>query len=1005
MNLKNSVKSFLKSLDRMRYRHLCNLSGVEYQPCDYKTGNTPPADGWMPYTSDMPLQGTDAHFWLRASFRTPAVQEGEELILRINEGFDGHGQGLLYLNGRMIQGIDNNHTEAFLEPETEYELYNYIYTGTRRSPSFYSMELLALNKQVEQLYYDVKVPYEVCELLSEADSDWIRMMSVLSDAARLVDLRDPDGETCQASVKDAIDFMASEFYGKLCTTEGKPVVHCVGHTHIDVEWLWHRAQTREKIQRSFATAKMLMDRYPEYKFTLSQPELYRYLKEEAPEKYEELKELVKEGRWEPEGAMYLEADCNLTSGESLVRQILHGKKFFRKEFGKESRVLFLPDVFGYSAAMPQILNKSGVEYFVTSKISWNDTNLMPKDAFLWEGIDGSEIFTSFITTQGYGGEPGAKHKGTTYCGKLNPSEIKGTWERFQQKEYSVRIMTTYGYGDGGGGPTKEMLEVQRRLAKGLPQMPVTEMSLLYPYLQAVKGSFDEACNRTDCTPKWVGELYLEFHRGTYTSVAKVKRGNRKSEFLLANAEALSVTDLTFGGDYDAEGLNRIWRKTLHNQFHDILPGSSIKWVYDGTDKDYAAIAEYADGVATQKLSAIASRLNTEGGTLIYNPTGFARRVALSVNGTYRETVEVVPSYGWTVVQDTAPNSRVTVQGMTAENDFYVLTLNEAGQIETLLDKRVGRGVFKAGRCGNVLTVFEDNPNQYDNWELQEFYRLKPYPLNDKATVIPVTDGTRAGFRIKRQYMHSTILQTLWLYSESSRIDFETVIDWHEHHQVLKASFPLHVHAMSATYDIQYGHVTRATHENTSWDEAKFEVYGHKWADISESGYGVALLNDCKYGYSARGSDLSLTLLKCGTDPNPDADQGEHRFTYSLMPHVGDFREAGVITEAWALNQPLLYQSVGAGKGSLAEIFSLVSVDVPNAVITAVKKAEDDNGLVVRFHDAYDCKSTVTVSVPAEYGRAWLCNLLEEPERELTVTDGRVTLSLSNFEIVTLKFAK
>ena len=319
---------------------------------------------------------------------------------------------------------------------------------------------------------------------------------------------------------------------------------------------------------------------------LSQPNLYEYLKEEAPEKYGELMALVKEGRWEPEGAMYLEPDCNLTGGESLVRQLMLGKRFFQEEFGVESKVLFLPDVFGYSAALPQILKKSGVEYFVTSKISWSDTNTMPMDMFYWEGIDGTEIFTSFMTAQDFGGIPGKGGKNrTTYNALLSATYVKGTWDRFQQKEYTDHAYMTFGHGDGGGGPTKAMLEIQRRTARGIPSLPVTVMDGLLPYLKTAKSEFDGTCQRTSRIPRWVGELYLEFHRGTYTSIAKVKRDNRRSEFLLGNAEVLSVTDLAFGGTYDACGLNQNWKKVLHNQFHDILPGSSIQEVYDGTDKD------------------------------------------------------------------------------------------------------------------------------------------------------------------------------------------------------------------------------------------------------------------------------------------------------------------------------------------------------------------------------------------------------------------------------------
>lgn len=1009
MNLNKCVLSFINTASSLIYRKVYDVTDVEICDTGYKTGNEPPRGGWRPYDVNIPLIGDDAHFWLRTSLHTPAVSENEYLVFRTMTGREGmwdatNPQGLLYLNGKMTQGLDTNHTEAFLEADTDYTIHNYFHMGTYPGGAVWcKMAVYSVNKAVEHLYYDIKVPFDACQMLDESSEDYSRMMSVLVDAARIVDFREPYSESFHNSVNEAIDFMEKEFYAKLCTLQDKPVVHCIGHTHIDVEWKWARAQTREKIQRSFSTAKSLMDRYPEYKFMLSQPELYRYLKEEAPEKYRELKELVSMGRWEPEGAMYLEPDCNLTSGESLVRQLLFGKRFFRDEFGIDSKALFLPDVFGYSAALPQILKKSGVDYFVTSKISWNDTNTMPMDMFYWEGIDGTEIFTTFMTAQDFGGIPGKGGKNrTTYNSKINASYVKGTWDRFQQKEYTNHTFMTFGHGDGGGGPTKEMLETQRRTARGIPTLPATMMNTLIPYLERSKKKFDDTCDRTSRTPRWVGELYLEFHRGTYTSIGKIKISNRYSEFLLGNAEALSVTALCFGGSYDTEGLNKYWRKTLHNQFHDILPGSSIKQVYDGTDKDYAEIAEYGNGVVAEKLKTIATLIHTDGGVLVYNPTGFERKAVVTHNG-YCETVQMVPSFGWTVVKHIAVERKVKIHGLTVENEYYILTLNTVGQIVMLFDKRVQREVLTAN--GNILTAFEDYPTKYDAWEIEDYYKLKSYELDENAVITPITDGTRAGFMIEREYMHSTIRQTVWLYSESSRIDFVTDVDWHEHHQVLKAVFPLDVHAMSAAFDVQYGHVIRPTHENTSWDKAKFETYAHKWVDVFENGYGVAILNDGKYGHAVEGNKLSITLIKSGTDPNPEADQGEQHFTYSLFPHVGDFRTGGVIEESYALNQPLYERAVTANNGGLPENYSLVSVDKSNAVITAVKKAEIDDGLIVRFYDAYDCKSTVTLTVPVIYSKAYLCDLMENEIKELTVKNGKVVHSVSNFEIVTLKFTK
>ena len=1008
MDLKKSVLSFINTITPLMARKVLDVDNVEICDTDYKSGNDFPKDNWRAWGNNDFLKGSDVHFWFRASFKTPSASDNEYLVVRTATGplgrwNDYNSQGLVYLNGKMVQGLDHNHIDTYVEPDTDYLLHNYLYISANDGTAQFNMRVCAVNKDIERLYYDIKVPYDACRMLDKNDTDYIRMMSVLVDAVNMVDFREPHSEKFYRSIKEATLFMEKEFYEKLCDTKNKPVVHCVGHTHIDVEWLWARAQTREKIQRSFSTAKTLMDRYPEYNFMLSQPELYRYLKEEAPEKYEELKELVRIGRWEPEGAMYLESDCNLTSGESLVRQILFGKRFFRKEFDKDNKILFLPDVFGYSAALPQILKKSGIEYFVTSKISWSDTNTMPYDMFNWEGIDGTKIFTFFITAQDLGGIPGVDGKDqTTYNGQISASYAKGTWDRFQQKEYTNSIFLPFGFGDGGGGPTARMLEEQRRLEKGIPSLPVTRMSTLSSYLQEAKSQFDNTCKRTGRTPAWVGELYLELHRGTYTSIAKVKKSNRYSEFLLGNVEALSVTDLFFGGSYDALGLNKYWRKTLHNQFHDILPGSSIKAVYDGTDKDYEEIAKFGEGVIFNKLSEIANRIDTDGGILLYNPTGFDRNAVVQTNG-YVETKDVVPPFGWTVVKNTEHECKVKINALTVENDYYVITLDENGQITKLFDKRVQRECLTGN--GNVLVAFEDYPTLYDAWEIEKQYKLKSYELSEKAVITPIFDGTRAGFVIERSYMNSKIKQTLWLYSESSRIDFETDMDWHEHHQILKATFPLNVHATSATFDVQYGHVTRPTHENTSWDKAKFETYAHKWVDVSENGYGVALLNDCKYGYSVDGNNLSITLLKCATSPNPAADQGRHEFIYSLMPHLDDFRHGRVIEESYALNQSLLEKEVALNKGTLPEKYSFVSAENSNIVITAVKKAEESEALVVRFYDAYDCKSKVVLNVPEAYKKAYLCDLMENEVGEIEICDGRVSLPVSNFEIITLKFVK
>ena len=1006
---KEKIKITCDNLFAAANKHLFDIENIEYVKTDgYKTDNTFPTENWQPLTKGMPLTGNDDHYWFRCTFKTPPAKNHSSYYVKVDDGMGPAWtaitpQGILYLNGEMVQGIDGNHKEVFLEPDTEYVMHNYYYLGLQNYRIFHSVKMFELRELPEQLYYDMKVPYDCIVLSNENSNEYTTVMPLLERTANLIDFRDTASKDFEDSVIEAIDFIGSELYEKVCSVENKPVVHCIGHTHIDVEWLWDRAQTREKVQRSFSTAINLMGRYPEYSFMLSQPELYRYLKEEAPEKYAELKQLVKEGRWEPEGAMWVEADCNLISGESFVRQLIQGKKFFMDEFGVDSKILFLPDVFGYSAAMPQILKKAGIKHFVTSKISWNEFNTMPVDRFMWEGIDGSEIFTNFITTQNYTGvEP---NRIATYVGLLTPSHIKGTWNRFKQKEYGTHTMTSYGHGDGGGGPTKEMLETQRRLSKGIPGMPVTKPSSLSDFLDKTKEEFDEGCKNLKRTPKWVGELYLEYHRGTYTSIAKNKRNNRKCEFLLGEAEALSYTDLLFGGTYDAEGLYSRWNKVLHNQFHDIIPGSSIKSVYDGTDEDYAEIYKYLDTLFKEKLSKIKENIATDGGVLVYNPSGFERKGAVCLDGETVELTESIPAFGWSVVKNFNNKSAVNIDGLTAENKFYKLTLDKSGRIVSLFDKSAGRQMFKEGAFGNELQVFEDYPKVYDNWEITDYYKQKMWVLDEDAEISPITDGSRAGFSVKKNYMNCVISQNIWLYTDVNRVDFDTEIDWNLHHQLLKVSFPLDVLVKNATYEIQFGHTERPVHQNTSWDAAKFETCAHKWVDMADNNYGVALLNDCKYGYSTEGNTIKLTMLKCGTYPNKEADIGKHTFTYSLMGHIGSFREAGVINEAYALNQPMYAEKTDKQNGVMKESFSLVSTDSKNVIIETVKKAENGDSMIVRMYEAFDCRTTAEIKVAEGFSKAYLCDLLENEISELELKDNKVKLPLSNFEIITLKFKK
>ena len=990
----------LKSAISVTVFRIENLSAAE---SGFKTSDTPPSDGYSPYTA---CEGKFRHYWIKGEFDTPAAESDVEYCLCADTGIDGwdalNPQALLFLNGKIVQGVDVNHKENALNPDTHYNMLSYWYTAERDHFKV-NYRVIKLYTRVEKLYYDLLVPYEACKKVYDANSaEYHKTCSLLEMTVNLIDFRCVHSEEFFASVDNALDFFEKEYYEKLCSTEGKPQVVCLGHTHIDVEWLWSRFVTKEKIQCSFATAKALMDKYPEYKFMLSQPNLYQYLKEESPDKYAELCELIKQGRWEPEGAAYVECDCNLTSGESLVRQLLYGKKFFKEEFGKESKVLFLPDVFGYSAALPQILKKSGVDYFVTSKISWNDTNTMPHDTFIWQGIDGTEIFTTFISGQSYTkGQP--PKRGTTYVGNCNPDFIYGTWHRQTDKSYVNSSFNTYGYGDGGGGPTKEMLEKLRRLMRGLPAFPVATSEFLYPYLRRLEAEFLENAKNLRKTPKWIGELYLEYHRGTYTTMANNKRGNRRSELGLAKVEALSYTDMLHGGTYDKEQIDKNWLKVLHDQFHDILPGSSIEEVYRLSGEDYEQILQFVKEETDKKLRSISSKINTDGGIFVYNPLGFPRRAGIRVDGKHYITDEEIPALGWKVIAPARHAPMLKASERRLENELYIIDFDGAGRIVSLFDKRIGRNVIASP--ANEMRISEDYPHQYDAWELEHDYATKTYVQDSDVSSEIIDDGDRVGLRFKRTYMSSEFTQTVWIYSGSPRIDIENDFDWHERHQITKLAFPLDVHAQSATFEIQYGHTQRPTHKNTSWDAAKFEVCAHKWVDISESGYGIAILNDSKYGFSADGNTITVSCLRGPTYPNKNADFGKHKFTISLLPHLGDIKNGRVIEEAYALNQPVESLEISKTDGFLSDTYSLVTCESDTVIVEGVKRSECDDELIVRLYEAYNAHSKAKLTVPGDYRAAYLCDLGENVIRELELRNGSVELDMKNFEIETIKFTR
>jgi alpha-mannosidase len=788
-------------------------------------------------------------------------------------------------------------------------------------------------------------------------------------------------------------------------------VSAVGHAHIDVAWLWPLRETVRKCGRTFSSALRYMEEYPDYRFGASQAQLYAFVKAHYPALFERIKAAVAAGRWEVQGGMWVEADCNIPSGESLVRQLVHGKRFFLREFGVEVDNLWLPDVFGYSAALPQILRLAGIRYFTTQKLSWNQFNRFPHNTFRWEGIDGSSVFTHFPPSD-------------TYTGDFEPQQLIHSAANFVEKDRADRWLYLFGFGDGGGGPSRHQLELAAR-SKDCEELPrVTQ--------EFARDFFTKAEAEISDLPVWQGELYFELHRGTLTSQARNKRLNRRSELLLREVEFLASA---WPDRYPRPELDRIWKLVLLNQFHDIIPGSSIGWVYRDSTAQYRKILDFAQKAVEQVGARLAAQVDTRGPgrpVLVSNSLSWERTgpVAIPIQGNESGVTDasgralVVQSCeGQALVQATVPSMGHTVlfvsTGNVASENPLVLTehllenqhlrveFDAGGAITRIYDKDVQREVVPTGDKANVLALYEDVPASWDAWDIDVFYEEKPPTLSRLLTAqVKETGPVRASLVHERLVGEkSRLVQEIRLAAGSRRLEFVTRADWHEDRKMLRVSFPVSVRAQQATFEIQYGHVQRPTVRNTSWDEARFEVVAHKWADLSDPGYGVSLLNDSKYGHKVHRNIMDLNLLRSPKTPDPEADMGEHEFTYALFPHPGGFREAGVIQEAYALNVPLRAIAAEAHPGTLPPVISRFRVTAPNVIVEVVKLAEDDDSLILRLYEAFGQPTRTKLISNPPPSRACLTDLLERDLAELPVIDGQIELSLHPFEIVTLRLAR
>ena len=822
---------------------------------------------------------------------------------------------------------------------------------------------------------------------------------------------EPLSEETRSAVREARAMVASGL--KELKAEYPPVgrLALTGHAHLDLAWLWPVSETIRKGRRTFASVLSLMERYDDFVFNQSSAQLYRWIETGSPEIFERVRRRVEEGRWEPVGGSWVEPDCQIPSGESMVRQLLYGQRYFEEKFGHRSRVAWLPDAFGFSPALPQLLQSAGMEGFFTYKLNWSETNEFPYDLYEWEGIDGSTVIAHDF-----------ENPGQDYNGNITPHDIYGTWRNFEGKRHHPESLFSFGWGDGGGGPSEQMLENYARM-KSFPAMPRLRMAHVDEFFESLP---------REGLPRWTGELYLELHRGTLTTQARVKKLNREAEHRLLEAEALATLAALHGAEYQREELEAAWKTLLLNQFHDILPGTSIGEVYEVTHKELADVVRTA-----RKLrdSALSLSPEAEPALLVANvslnprplsvlldaesrPEGVANAGGRPLPTQVTEGGELlvhapdlsVPALGWCTLtarhelasarRETQDVSTEVANGrIVLDNGLLRVEVGEDGTLHGVYDREAGREVL-AGRA-NQLWAYTDKPRNWEAWDVDEGYEQEGEEISSEESVEVTESGPlRVSVRVVRRWRGSTIAQTYRLLSGSRRLDVESYVDWRERRVLLRTLFPLAVRSHETTSETMFGALRRPTHHNTPWDATRFEVSAHRFCDLSEPGYGVALLNDGKYGHSAKGNVVGISLLRSPLYPDPFADEGEHRFTYSLFPHSGDWTAAGVAREAFALNAPLF--PVRAQEDALPRGFSLVEAEGLELALGSLKLAEDGDAVILRLYEPHGARGECTLRFGRPVERVERVNLLEEAEGPVEVHGGVVRLRVRPFEVVTLR---
>ncbi len=870
-------------------------------------------------------------------------------------------------------------------------------TGIQKQAVFKEAIISTFRRDIWNIYHDIFFLFDLALALPERSVRRAKLLFTLNKAINIYN------EDASSSVEEACNLLKEEL--EKPSYASAPSVSAIGHAHLDVAWKWPIRETVRKAGRTFSSAIYYMEEYPDYRFGASQPQNYQFVKDNYPKLFEKIKKAVSENRWELQGATWVEPDCNLIGGESLIRQVYYGKKFFLEEFGKEVNNLWLPDTFGFSPVLPQIMVKSGIKYFISQKLDWNKINKFPYNSFIWEGIDGSRVFCHFLP-------------GGTINGTMRPSELISGMANFAEKDRSNRWLYLFGEGDGGGGPGRHHIEFAVR-ANDCEALPKVKMEMAEDF-------FKEAEKDIENPPEWYGELYLEAHQGTLTTSAKTKFFNRQAEFMMHNIElllALAVVFLDY--EYPADDMEKLWKILLVNQFHDILPGTTIDLAYKDTLKDFDRFFKMANSILNDVGRDIASLVGnswqTDTGYIIFNTVGFKRKQIVFIpysqmpsslsfrdeggeyissqqgdGGTYLECT--FPSYGFKIISGSNEKihgkslSELSVSKSHLENSLLRVEFADDGTIKRIFDKELEQEILQQDCKANVLTLYHDMPSEYDAWDIDLFYRDSKSMESVLVELRKHEEGDLCVSVVQERVVSkSKITQEILLYKDSKKIEFRTKVDWHEDHKMLKVSFPVNVNADSAVYDIQFGNIRRSTYHNTSWEKAKIEVFAHKWADLSNGKVGAALINDSKYGYYVYKNSIELTLLRSPTDPNPLIDRGEHNFSYVFMPHSGDFRSGEVIAEGYFFNiKPLVFK-IASDKNN-RQISSTIAenwffeVDSNNVIIETVKRAEKTKGIILRVYEAFGVGTIATIKTPIKVKKLEETDLMENKIDLLTFSN-------------------